>query len=240
LATRHGAKKRIADLSTGAMFAHYDGVPRLDGRSEGHIRIVVFEHGWIWFIPFLGGSTSVGAVVTSAWMRKRARASISDFFARTLARAEPARALIENATRTTDVQSVADFSYEVEPFVGDGWLCVGDACGFIDPLFSTGAHLAIKGADLAADAIDAALSAGDTSATAFAHYDQTIRYARELFLGVVQAFYRGEFRELLFWEDKRPTLHRIITSLLSGDVIFSDKPPTWARWAKQAYPVQVS
>jgi len=200
----------------------------------------VFEHGWIWFIPFLGGSTSVGAVVTSAWMRKRARASISDFFARTLARAEPARALIENATRTTDVQSVADFSYEVEPFVGDGWLCVGDACGFIDPLFSTGAHLAIKGADLAADAIDAALSAGDTSATAFAHYDQTIRYARELFLGVVQAFYRGEFRELLFWEDKRPTLHRIITSLLSGDVIFSDKPPTWARWAKQAYPVQVS
>src|SRR5690606_19774175 len=102
-----------------------------------------------------------------------------------------------------ELHTAADFSYYVDRVVGDGWLCVGDALGFVDPLFSSGVHLAMRSGDAAATAIDAALAASDTTATAFADYEKKMRYASGLFMGVVQAAYEGEFRQMLFAEPQR-------------------------------------
>ena len=138
--------------------------------------------------------------------------------------------------------SLADFSYRIDQLTGDGWLFVGDSAGFLDPLFSSGAHLAIKSADLAAAAIDEALARGDTSRTAFVEYERAVRYAVDLFLGVVQAFYRGEFRETLFEANQRATLRRIITSVLSGDVFHDSSgatQPHWASFLVKQYPAEL-
>ena len=108
---------------------------------------------------------------------------------------------------------------------GDGWLAPGDATGFIDPLFSTGAHLAMHGALRAADAIDEALAAADLSPGGFDAWEREMREGADLFLGTVQAFYRGDLPTYLFADPQHPFLRRAITSLLSGNV-FDD-----SRWA---------
>jgi flavin-dependent dehydrogenase len=241
MASHMRVKRRLQGLDTSAVFAHYRNVSRPSGVEEGHIRIIIFDHGWMWMIPFRGDVTSVGAVIKPEWMRTRmADESLESFFDRTLACAPFAIETLRDAERISPVRSAADFSYGVSRVVGDGWLCVGDACGFIDPLFSTGAHLAIKGADLAVDAIDAALGEGDTSARAFERYEAEMRSASSMFLGVVQAFYHGEFREMLFATDQRRILRTVVTSMLSGDVVHRQRRPSWARFVQSRFPAQLA
>ncbi len=236
-ASRLSAKMRLPALDQTAMFAHYRGIPRDPGLAEGHIWVIVYPHGWFWVIPFKNGITSVGTVVSRAWASQRQKGEpLNDFMDRTIATASVTAERLANAERLTDVRTTADFSYSVSRMVGEGWLCVGDACGFIDPLFSTGAHLAIKGADMAADAIELALDGKAGAAEAFARYERTIRGAAGLFLGVVQAFYAGGFRELLFDQPQRRAIRQIITSMLSGDVFHPERSPQWVPFVKERYP----
>jgi flavin-dependent dehydrogenase len=236
IASRSRRKASIARLDKTALYTHYRGAFREAGEAEGNIQIVVFEHGWFWFIPFLGELSSVGAVVSSEWMKERGRGeSLDVFFDRTVEASSWAKEYLAGAVRERPVGALADFSYRIDQLAGDGWLFVGDAGGFLDPLFSTGAHLAIKGADLAAAAIDDALARGDTSREAFAAYEAAVRYAVDLFLGLVQGFYRGEFRETIFEQSQRPTMRKLITSILSGDVFHQDRRPPWASFVLEQY-----
>ncbi|KYF66213.1 NAD(P)/FAD-dependent oxidoreductase [Sorangium cellulosum] len=240
LASRLRRKAQLAELDKTALFAHYEGVVREEGILEGNIQLVIFEHGWFWFIPFRGGLTSVGAVVSSSWIRGRRKGeSLDELFDRTVAQSGWAREFLANARRTRPVAALADFSYRIDQLAGDGWLFVGDAGGFLDPLFSTGAHLAVKGADLAATAIHRALESGDTSRAAFAGYEAEVRYAVDLFLGVVQGFYKGHFREILFEQNQRPTMRKLITSMLAGDVFHAERRPQWASFLRQQYPPEL-
>jgi flavin-dependent dehydrogenase len=237
VASRARAKAPVPRLDKTALFSHFEGVPREPGQHEGDIRLAILEHGWIWLIPLRGSITSVGAVVSSAWMKQRARGEPLDaFFDRTVAASCWAAELLADARRTRGVQAIADFSYRVDGLAGDGFLLVGDAAGFLDPLFSTGAHLALKGASIAAEAIDRGLATGDVSRAAFADYEARVRYAADLFLGVVQGFYRGEFRETIFDPNQRLTLRRLVTSVLSGDVFHGDRPPHWAAFLRERFP----
>lgn len=238
--TGAAARSRLPGLEQTALFTHYRGAFRQQGELEGNIQIIVFRHGWFWLIPFKGDLASVGAVCRRDWMRtKGPDEPLEAFFDRTLAESSWALELTRGATRERPVGALADFSYRVTELCGDGWLRVGDAGGFIDPLFSTGAHLAIQGGFDAARAIDAGLAAGDVSRARFERFEQRVRYAGELFLGAVQAFYRGEFRELLFQQPQRATLRRTITSMLSGDA-FHERPPAWARFLRDRYPPELA
>ena len=245
LASRLRRKAKIARLDKSAFYTHYRNTFREDAESEGNIQIVVWEHGWFWFIPFRGDVTSVGAVASADWIREQRKTGAKepvDFFERAVADSSWAREFLVGAERLRPVGSLADFSYRIDQLTGDGWLFVGDSAGFLDPLFSSGAHLAIKSADLAAAAIDEALARGDTSRTAFVEYERAVRYAVDLFLGVVQAFYRGEFRETLFEANQRATLRRIITSVLSGDVFHDSSgatQPHWASFLVKQYPAEL-
>ena len=158
-------------------------------------------------------------------------------FAQEVERSPWMKHLIGDAPYVSDVRAAADYSFRVETLAGDGWVAVGDAAGFLDPLFSTGAHLAIGGGDRAAAAIDAALAANDVSKERFAEYAATLRSAGDLFLGAVQSFYRGDLRQLLFAKDHRPTMRKMITSMLAGDV-FHDraKPPLWVGYFRDRFP----
>jgi flavin-dependent dehydrogenase len=245
LASRLRRKAKIARLDKSAFFTHYRNTFREDAEREGNIQIIVWEHGWFWFIPFRGDVTSVGAVASADWIKEQRKTGAkepSDFFERAVAESSWATEFLVGAERVRQVGSLADFSYRIDQLTGDGWLFVGDAAGFLDPLFSSGAHLAIKSADLAASAIDEALSRGDTSRAAFTEYEKAVRYAVDLFLGVVQAFYKGEFRETLFEANQRTTLRRIITSVLSGDVFHDSmgaNQPHWASFLVKQYPAEL-
>jgi flavin-dependent dehydrogenase len=240
LASRTRRKANIPRLDKTALFSHFRGTVRQEGIDEGNIQIVIFEHGWFWFIPFRGDLTSVGAVVSSEWMKQKEKGeSLDAFFMRTVALSSWAKEFLTGAKQERSVGALADFSYRIDQLAGDGWLFVGDAGGFLDPLFSTGAHLAMQGGFVAAETIDEALAKGDVSRAAFGEYEAAVRYAVDLFLGVVQGFYAGHFRELLFEPDQRKTMRKIITSILSGDVFHQKKRPQWAPFVREMYPADV-
>jgi len=218
--------------------------------------------GWAWFIPFKDGRTSVGFVLSTArferWMKGAedlfereseglpteykersadARSRLERLFDACVERSPWMKHLIESSPKLEPVRAAADFSFRVDQLAGDGWLVVGDSGGFLDPLFSTGAHMAMGGGQRAATAIDEALRDNDTSAARFADYARSIRKAGDLFLGAVQSFYRSELRDLLFHPDQRPALRKTITSMLAGDVFHDQpEPPLWVAYFREHFP----
>ncbi len=228
LAGDRRSKTKIERLDKSAFYSHYRGAERHSGSEEGDIDIVVFPSGWFWFIPFKDGRTSVGAVVGSAWVKEnRDAGDATGLLARAVSQSPVAQRLLANATALWPARAAADYSYKVGEPVGHGWLTVGDAGGFIDPLFSSGAHIAMHQAWGAADCIHDALSAGDVRAGRFADWVAEARLGTATFVDAVQAFYGGGLLKYLFAEKKHTFLRRSVTSLLSGDVYSFD-----ARWIK--------
>ena len=101
---------------------------------------------------------------------------------------------------------MADFTFLSRESAGQSWLAVGDSAGFIDPLFSSGAHVAMIGAYRGADALHAALEAGKIDAEQLAPYVKTMKRGTHLFIGMVQSFYEGILVPYLFAEQKREYL----------------------------------
>lgn len=240
IARSAGDVERIAHLDRTALFTQVRGAWRDLGDREGDIQIVVLgrdrsDRGWFWFIPFTDGRTSVGAVVSSAWMRAhRGVGGPEELFDAAVAASPTVGGMLDRAEKCFAPRATADFSFRVRTLCGDGWLVLGDASGFIDPLFSTGAHLAMHGALRAADAIDDALRSGDVSRARFESWEREQRSGAELFAGAVQAFYTGDLVTHLFAEPQHPFLRRAITSLLAGDVF--DNDARWARDMRERFP----
>ena len=243
------ATEKIIDLDQTAIFMHYEGVPRPEGKLAGDIDIVIFRESptarpnWFWMIPFKDGRTSVGAVVSKAWLKEhRAKLDASAvalsgdeltaLFDMAVRESRSATELLAGAKKLWPrVQAAADFSYRVRELVGEGWVAVGDAAGFIDPLFSTGAHIAMCGGKAAADTLLELLAPGGAAdeARKLKAWETMIRAGAETFILAVQAFYAGPLMEAIFAENKHNALRRSITSLLAGDV-FNDS--VWLRDTK--------
>jgi flavin-dependent dehydrogenase len=238
--------EKIVDLDQTAIFTHYEGVPRQPGKLEGDIDIVIFRDApdarpnWFWLIPFKDGRTSVGAVVSRAWIkghRAKLDASVTDdvtaLFEMAVAESPSATELLGQAKMVwPTARAAADFSYRVTKVFGEGWIAVGDAGGFIDPLFSTGGHVAMCGAKSAAETLLGLLApggAGDEAAK-LAAWEAELKAGAETFILAVEAFYAGPLMEQIFSPHKRSALRRSITSLLAGDV-FTDS--VWLRDTRQ-------
>jgi flavin-dependent dehydrogenase len=230
--------ERINYLDRTALFTQVRGAWRDKGDQEGDIQIVVFgegeERGWFWLIPFKDGRTSVGAVVSSAWVRaRRSLGGPEGLFRAAVEQAPTVGWMIQGCEPLFPPGATADFSFRVPSLRGEGWLSVGDAGGFIDPLFSTGAHMAMHGGLHAANAMDAALTAGDVSSSRFEAWEREMRAGAELFIGTVQGFYAGDLVTYLFAEPQHPFLRRAITSMLSGNVFGDER---WVREMRSRFP----
>jgi flavin-dependent dehydrogenase len=233
--------QRIAHLDRTALFTQVRGAWRDVGEREGDIQIVVFgegeERGWFWLIPFRDGRTSVGAVVSGAWIRARQPVRGAEALLDLAIAETPTVAwMLEGTERLLTPAATADFSFRVDSLRGHGWVAIGDAGGFIDPLFSTGAHLAMHGAFHGADAVDAALTEGDVTPERFEPWERGLRAGAELFIGVVQAFYSGDLATYIFADPQHPFLRRAITSMLSGNVF--DSEARWVREMRTRFPAR--
>lgn len=241
VAREAGPTERIAGLDRTALYTQVQGGWRDTDDRAGDIQIVVFgagdERGWFWLIPFADGRTSVGAVVSGAWLRaRRALGGPEALFAAAVDDAPAVAQMLEGAETLFKPRATADFSFRIRTIRGEGWLAVGDAAGFIDPLFSTGAHLAMIGAFRAADAIDAAIRTDDERPERFGEWERELRAGADLFIGAVQAFYEGDLVTYLFADPQHPFLRRAITSMLAGDVF--DEAARWAHEMKARFPAK--
>ena len=242
MARAGGAVDRIPGLDRTALYAQVRGAWRDTGEREGDIQIVVFGEGstlgWFWLIPFADGRTSVGAVVSPAWVRAQDPSGGPPALLGAAVEQAPTVARMLGAVQWLfPPRATADFSFRVRELRGPGWLSVGDAAGFIDPLFSTGAHLAMCGALHAADTIDVGLKEKDVASGHFDAWAGELRAGAELFVGAVQAFYLGDLTKFLFAQPQHPFLRRAVTSMLAGDV-FDQRAP-WAREMRTRFPAKL-
>jgi len=150
IASKLGNRTADKRNNTAAVFAHFHDVERRAGEREGYISVHLVENGWFWIIPLRQGVTSVGFVGTQAAFRER-RGSMEDFLAEKLRACPTVAARLQRARRISDVIATGNFSYRASQSWGEGYMVIGDAFAFVDPVFSSGVLLAMTAAEMGAE-----------------------------------------------------------------------------------------
>ena len=204
-------------LASVAVFSHYAGVPRGEGRRAGDIRIVArTDGGWFWLIPISDELMSVGAVLPQQAFLAQPRIEHGDLLQRLIADTPAVARLMMHAERRWPVRVERDFSYASTCYAGDRWITVGDAGSFLDPVFSSGVAIALESGLEGARAVDRGLSRGDLSARTFRAFDQRQRARYRSFRRFVTSFYTPAFRDLFFSDDPPQRMFRAIITVLAG------------------------
>lgn len=219
LATRLGLKTADPHLKKGTIWSYFKSALRDDGRDEGATLILQTEgkQSWFWYIPLSDDVVSVGCTADMKDMFGPDRRSAAETFEAELARCPEMQRRLAPAERVADFLTTKDFSYTSKQAAGDGWLLVGDAFGFIDPVYSSGVFLALKSGEWAADAIHDALESGDVSASRLGAWQPAFREGVENFRGLVYAFYEPSFSFGGFLRE-HPEYSTNVVDILIGDV----------------------
>ena len=227
-----GQREPLPDLGKVALFAHFQGTRRDPTIPDGNIRIHLVRDGWIWWIPFADGTDSVGCVLHAKVVKERG-GSVEALFDEVLATSPRLTQGLALAQRITPVHTAANFSYRIVPMVGDRYLAVGDAAGFVDPIFSAGVFIAMRSAELAAEAIMRAFRRQDFSASAFRPYAMRLHCGIAPFLALIQRFYEPAFLDLFFGPTPPRRLYHAVLWVLSGAAF--DHQPLWLRGRLQLF-----
>jgi flavin-dependent dehydrogenase len=208
-------------LNKGAIWTYWEGAYRDAGRDEGATMVLqtADRNGWFWYIPLHDNIVSVGVVAPFDSLFKN-RGSYEQTYEEEVARCSAVKERVAGATRATGYFATKDYSYRATRVAGDGWVMVGDAWGFLDPLYSSGVLLALKSGELAADAIVEGLRIGDTSAAQLGKwgpiFNQGVDRMRRLVCEYYNGFSFGRFVR------RNPELRGTVTDLLIGD-LFTDR-----------------
>lgn len=194
LGARQLHNRRVHDVFRNvATWGYWRGTTPLPDAPEGAIGVFSLpEAGWLWAIPLHDGTLSVG-LVTDKHSFHEARnqlGSIDAVYDEALSQCPLLARMLEGAQQTSALKVESDYSYTSEAFCGPGYYLAGDAACFLDPLLSTGVHLAMYSGLLSAAAIATVLRGETDEATARRFYQTTYQNAYERLLILVGAFYR--------------------------------------------------
>lgn len=210
-------KRHDALFNQFAVHNWFEGVDRGPQETADyiHIHILSLPQAWVWFIPINQTATSVGIVTRGSDFTKN-RESAEAFFARHIASHPLLARRMANARPLHEFTREGNYSYVMDRFAGDGWLLVGDAARFVDPVFSSGVSVAMESAKRAATTITGALGRNDVSAQAFAEYEQTLRAGMDIWREFILLYY--QLPPLFFDLIAQPETRGQLTRLLQGDV----------------------
>jgi flavin-dependent dehydrogenase len=188
-----------------AIYSYFTGAQRLAPPDDGNIFIESYPHGWFWHIPLHTGWTSVGAVVDSHTGQEGLRQHGPEDFLRTqIAQAPYTARMLQHATLVSGPFVLKDWSYLSSEVVGEGYILVGDAACFVDPLFSSGVHLALMAGVLAAAYVTTALKDPSLRQAAGQVYKELYYKEYGHFRAMAQLFYASNRTvESYFWEARR-------------------------------------
>ncbi|MGD0432527.1 MAG: NAD(P)/FAD-dependent oxidoreductase [Acetobacteraceae bacterium] len=229
LATKFATKTSNRRHHSAAIYGHFTGARRLPGRAAGNISLFWFDHGWFWFIPLLDGTTSVGAVCHADFIKSR-KTDVTTFFKSVIAMSPALSDRLRDAELTGPPTATGNYSYKSSRISGPGYIMVGDAYGFIDPVFSSGVLLAMKGGFLAADAVTACLHGpGAKAERVLRRYQADVDRAMVRFSWFIYRINRPGIRALFMRHGNPLRLREAVLSLLSGDV-FRPSPIHMRLW----------
>ncbi|MHC4391393.1 MAG: NAD(P)/FAD-dependent oxidoreductase [Planctomycetota bacterium] len=214
---RLGWRERDEALERIAIWTYYRGAKRDTGRDEGTTTVAYLpEKGWFWYIPLQRDVVSVGVVAREQYLYRNGRDPAA-IFAREVAQNPWIAERLAAGVQEGPFRVTGDYSYRARHCAMDGLVLVGDAFSFVDPVFSSGVFLALLGGERCADAVEAALEAGDVSAARFSAYGQSLCAAIEPMRRLIYAFYDPAFNfgKLL---RAHPELRADVTDCLIGHV----------------------
>ncbi len=216
------------NLKMASLFTHYEGGYRDEGIDAGATLILHTEakDSWFWSIPLPYNRTSIGVVGELDYLLQNrrdtnGRLDTQQIFTEELERCPALKGRLEGAKQLFPIQTTKDFSYRASRIAGNHWVLVGDAFGFLDPVYSTGLFLALKSGEMAADAILEAFEKDDFSETQLGSFGPTFVDGMEAFRKLVYAFYTKEFSFARFLS-QYPEHQGGIVDILSGDVFRKD------------------
>ena len=217
LASQLGFKARNRKNDSAAIFGHFTGARRLPGKAEGNISIVWFANGWFWFIPLSDGTTSVGAVCPSEFFKNRGT-DLAGFFMAVIESCPEIADRLKDAQLAGPVTATGNYSYGTTRTSGRKFVLIGDACAFIDPVFSTGVYLAMTTASWAADAVDACLRSPARARRILGRYDAATRRALGAFTWFIYRIREPAMRNLFMSPRNWFRVEEAVLALLAGDI----------------------
>ncbi len=200
-----------------AVFGHFEGVLLDDGPAAGDTVIVRLENKWFWIIPISDKKVSVGCVMDQDEFAQ-AKLPPAEVFHRLWHSSAAMRPRMANARLLNTIQTTTDFSYYNRRLVGRRLLRVGDAAGFMDPIFSAGVYLAMYSGKLAAQVVLDSLAAGDGGDQRLKLYEKRVFRAMEFYWELVEAFYTKPFMELFLEPRPKYNLPDAIVAILAGEL----------------------
>jgi len=190
-----------------AVYAYFTGAKPLPEPDQNNIFIESYRYGWLWTIPLHTGRSSVGVVVDSDTGKEGIQQNgAKAFLEAQLAQSSHTRAMLENAMMDSEPTVVMDWSYTAGKMYGPGYILAGDAACFVDPLFSSGVHLALMSGVLAAAYVTTALNTPSMAEEAGEVYQELYLKEYNQFREMARLFYSSNLSaESYFWEARRIT-----------------------------------
>ena len=226
--SRLGLREWDPVLRKAAVWTYWKGAQRDTGRDEGATIVLQTEgkKGWFWYIPLHDDIVSVGVVAAHDYLFEgRGTKDYEKIYFEEVARCPGLQPRIANATRCDIFRAQKEYSYRSRQAGGDGWVLVGDAFGFLDPLYSSGVLLALVSAQMAGDAVAEALRANDLSAARLNAWEPGYVAGMDRMRRLVCEFYDGfSFGRFV---KKHPHLKGFVTDVLIGDIFKDDVDVLW-------------
>jgi flavin-dependent dehydrogenase len=218
LAGKKKLRRRNPLHQSAAIFGHFRGAAPRAGADAGNISMYRFEHGWMWMIPLPEGVMSVGAVCWPDYLKQRKGRTV-EFLLETL-QCNPA--LWQRMQRAEliggEVRVTGNYSYDSSCMGGPGWVLVGDAFAFIDPVFSSGVYLAMSGAEQAAQVVDVALREPAAEPALLRRLERRQRAGMERFSFFIYRFNEPVMRDMFRNPRNALKLEQGVISMLAGDL----------------------
>jgi FADH2 O2-dependent halogenase len=210
-------KKKDPLFNQYAIHGWFDQVDRGNDESADHIHIYFLpvERGWVWQIPITDKITSIGVVVEKN-VFAQAHQDLEAFFFEQIQTNDNLAQAMRNASRVNEFKTEGDYSYSLTQFAGNGYLLVGDAARFVDPIFSSGVSIALYSAKFASERIRHAFEINDFSQETFWPYEEKLRRGVNVWYEFIRLYYKLLPLFTYFISSKE---HRLqVLQLLQGEV----------------------
>ncbi|SFR93478.1 Dehydrogenase (flavoprotein) [Dyella sp. OK004] len=227
LSSKKKLKRKNDEHQSAAIFGHFRGAELRPGEDAGNISIYRFEHGWMWMIPLPEGVMSVGAVCRPEFLKQRKGRTV-EFLLETLRQNTDLWKRIEQAELIgNEVRVTGNYSYDSSCMGGPGWVLIGDAFAFLDPVFSSGVYLAMSGAEQAVTLVDESLRHPQREAGLLRRLERRQRRGMRRFAFFIYRF-NGPVMSQMFRSPRNTwQIEQGVISMLAGDVFDSFK--VWSR-----------
>ena len=229
-----GLRAPLPELRKASVWGYFRGGKRLPGIDAGETTMFLIPGGgWFWYIPLPDDIVSVGLVAEPEYVFAESE-DMEAAFAREVAKCPPLSDRLSAAKRTGPVRGARHLAYLNRETCGDGWVMIGDARAFLDPIYSSGLYLALASAELAAQCIDDALRNNDLSAARIGAFEPALWKGVEVVRRLIHAFYDPAFSFPEFVR-RFPEQRAALIDCLVGDVI-KDMSDLTAALAKMTPP----